>query len=44
MKQVQAAAPFVNEAAESNGPMIFTRLRVMQAINRHRVAEFGRLR
>ena len=36
MKQVQAAAHCVTEAAENNGPMIFARIGMMQAINRHR--------
>jgi hypothetical protein len=40
MKQVQAAARCVTEAAENNGPMIFARIGTMQAINRHRVREF----
>jgi hypothetical protein len=39
MKQVQAAAHCVTQAAEKNGPMIFARMGVMQAINRHRVRE-----
>ena len=40
MKQVQAAAHCVTQAAENNGPMIFARIGMMQAINRHRVKEF----
>jgi hypothetical protein len=40
LKQVQAAAHCVTEAAENNGPMIFARIGMMQAINRHRVKEF----
>jgi hypothetical protein len=40
MKQVQAAAHCVTEAAENGGPMIFARPGVMQAINRHRAKEF----
>jgi hypothetical protein len=40
MKQVQTAARMVTEAAENNGPMIFARTGVMQAINRHRAREF----
>jgi hypothetical protein len=40
MKQVQAAARCVTEAAENNGPMIFARIGMMRAINRHRVREF----
>jgi hypothetical protein len=38
--KVQAAARMVTEAAENNGPMIFARIGMMQAINRHRVKEF----
>jgi hypothetical protein len=40
MKQVQAAAHCVTQAAENNGPMIFARIGMMQAINRHRVNSF----
>jgi len=40
MKQVQAAAHCVTQAAENNGPMIFAEMGMMQAINRHRVKEF----
>jgi len=40
MKQVQAAARCVTEAAENNGPMMFAQMGMMQAINRHRVKEF----
>jgi len=40
MKQVQAAARCVTEAAENNGPMMFARIGMMRAINRHRVREF----
>jgi hypothetical protein len=40
MKQVQAAAHCVTQAAENNGPMIFAEMGMMQAINRHRVREF----
>jgi hypothetical protein len=40
MPKVQAAARMVTEAAENNGPMIFARIGMMQAINRHRVKEF----
>lgn len=40
MPKVQAAARMVTEAAENNGPMIFARMGMMQAINRHRVKEF----
>jgi hypothetical protein len=35
MKEVQTAARCVTEAAENDGPMIFARIGVMQAINRH---------
>jgi hypothetical protein len=41
MPKVQAAARMVTEAAENNGPMIFARMGVLQAINRHHVREFG---
>ena len=34
-KEVQTAARCVTEAAENDGPMIFARIGVMQAINRH---------
>jgi len=44
MKQVQTAARCVTEAAENNGPMIFARIGMMQAINRHRPKEFGTAR
>jgi hypothetical protein len=40
MKQVQAAARCVTQAAENNGLMIFAEMGMMQAINRHRVKEF----
>jgi hypothetical protein len=40
MKQVQAAAHCITEAAENDGPMTFARIGTMQAINRHRVREF----
>jgi hypothetical protein len=40
MKQVQAAAHCVTEAAENNGPMQFARMGMMQAINRHKLVEF----
>ena len=40
MKQVQAAAHCVTEAAENDGPMMFARIGMMQAINRHKVEEF----
>jgi hypothetical protein len=35
--KVQAAARMVTEAAENGGPIIFARMGVMQAINRHEV-------
>ena len=35
MKEVQAAAHCVTEAAENGGPLIFARIGMMQAINRH---------
>jgi hypothetical protein len=41
MPKVQAAARMVTEAAENNGPMIFARLGVLQAIYRHEVKQFG---
>jgi hypothetical protein len=41
MKQVQTAAHCVTEAAENNGLMMFARIGMMQAINRHRPKEFG---
>jgi hypothetical protein len=37
--KVQAAARMVTEAAENNGPMIFARMGVMQAVHRHHVRE-----
>ena len=40
MKQVQAAAYCVTQAAENGGPMIVAEMGMMQAINRHRVKEF----
>jgi hypothetical protein len=40
MKQVQAAAYCVTQAAENGGPMIFAEMGMMQAINRHGVQEF----
>jgi hypothetical protein len=40
MKKVQAAAHCVTDAAENGGPMMFARIGMMQAINRHRVKEF----
>jgi hypothetical protein len=44
MKQVQAAAYTVTEAAENNGPMIFARMGVLQAVHRHHVRELGTAR
>ena len=41
MKEVQAAAHCVTEAAEKNGPMIFARIGMMKAVNRHRAKEFS---
>jgi hypothetical protein len=40
MKQVQAAAHCVTEAAEKGGPLLFARIGMMQAINRHKPVEF----
>jgi hypothetical protein len=40
MKQVQAAAHCVTEAAENGGPLLFARIGMMQAINRHKIEEF----
>jgi hypothetical protein len=37
MKQDQAAAYCVTEAAENDGPMPFARMGMMQAISRHRL-------
>jgi hypothetical protein len=41
MKKVQAAAHCLTEAAENGGPMMFARIGMMQAVNRHRVREFA---
>src|ERR1700693_1477119 len=41
MKQVQAVARCVTEAAANNGPVICARIGMMRAINRHRVREFA---
>jgi hypothetical protein len=41
MPKAQAAARMVTDAAENNGSMIFARIGMMQAINRHRPKEFG---
>jgi hypothetical protein len=40
MKEVQTAAHCVTEAAENGGPMMFARMGMMQAINRHKPEEF----
>jgi hypothetical protein len=40
MKEVQAAAHCVTEAAENGGPMMFARMGMMKAINRHKPEEF----
>ena len=40
MKEVQAAAHCVTAAAENGGPMMFARMGMMQAINRHKPEEF----
>jgi hypothetical protein len=40
MKEVQVAAPCITEAAENGRPIIFARMGMMQAINRHRRQEF----
>jgi hypothetical protein len=40
MKEVQAAAHCVTEAAENGGSLRFARIGMMQAINRHRPEEF----
>ena len=42
MKQVQAAAHCVTEAAENGGPLLFAKIGMMQAINRHKPDEFAR--
>jgi hypothetical protein len=44
LPKVQAAARMVTEAAENDGPMIFARMGVLQAIYRHQVREFGNSR
>jgi hypothetical protein len=38
--EVQTAAQCVTEAAESNGPMVFARIAMLQAINRHKPRQF----
>jgi hypothetical protein len=40
MKEVQAAARCVTEAADNNGLMMFARMGMMQAINRQKPQEF----
>jgi hypothetical protein len=35
MKEVQAAAHCITEAAENGGPTMFARMGMMQALNRH---------
>jgi hypothetical protein len=42
--KVQTAARMVTEAAENNGPMIFARMGVLQAVHRHHVKELGTAR
>jgi hypothetical protein len=44
MKPVQAAAHCVTQAAENGGPLLFARMGMMQAINRHKVEEFDQKR
>jgi hypothetical protein len=43
MKEVQAAAHCVTEAAENNGPMMFARMGMMQAINRHKPVDIPKV-
>jgi hypothetical protein len=40
--RVQAAAHCVTEAAENGGPLLFAKIGMMQAINRHKPEEFPR--
>ena len=40
MKVVQTAAHCVTEAAENGGPLLFARIGMMQAINRHKLEKF----
>jgi hypothetical protein len=40
MREVQTAAHCVTEAAENGGPLLFARIGMMQAINRHKPEEF----
>jgi hypothetical protein len=46
VKEVQAAAHCVTQAAENGGPLLFARIGMMQAINRHkpRVIRHGKSR
>ena len=44
MPKVQTAARMVTGAAENNGPMIFARIGMLQAIHRHHVREFDTTR
>jgi hypothetical protein len=44
MPKVQAAARMVTKAAENNGPMIFARMGVLQAVHRHHVRELATAR
>ena len=44
MKEVQAAAHCVTQAAENGGPLLFARIGMMQAINRHKPRLFDALR
>jgi hypothetical protein len=41
LPKVQAAARMLMEAAENNGPIIFARMGVLQAVHRHQVREFN---
>lgn len=40
MKEVRDAAHCVTDAAENGGPMVFARMGMMQAINRHKPRVF----
>jgi hypothetical protein len=40
MKEVQAAAHCVTKAAENGGPLLFAKIGMLHAINRHRPEEF----
>ena len=44
MKEAQAAAHCLMQAAEHGGPVLFARIGVMQAINRHEAAAARRKR